>query len=99
MYLFLLVHTVNMDYGTVSASLTFPSGSASSPVQAQRCFSFSPIEDVNVEALENFQLILSSQDDQAEFPAGGNTAIVNIADNDRKFVTLCLYKLCYCYNY
>lgn len=76
----LFVHTVNEDYGTVSATLSFPSGSAP---PTQRCFFFTPIDDITVELTENLQLTLSSPDGEAEFPNGDAT--VNIEDNDGEF--------------
>ncbi len=71
---FLLTLAVNMDYGTVSVPLFFPSGSTSDP-QTQRCFPFATIDDVNVEATENLQLTLSSSNSKAEFLAwlGGSS--------------------------
>ena len=75
-----------MDYVVVNQPLLFPSGSSSGPPPSQQCFPLQTIDDFNVEDTEFFFLSATSPDPEAEFTPGGDTARVDIIDNDRKFL-------------
>ena len=69
------------------APLIFPLGS--SPGQ-QECFNLQQFinDDLFVENLENFRIMLSSTDASARFTAGRDCATANINDNDRRFLVV-----------
>lgn len=73
----------------------FPSGSGSAPGQNnRRCFSFQPTNDNNVEFTEENIIIIASSTSDVQFTqSGGNTAIINITDDDSKFIWMNASKL------
>lgn len=61
-------------------SLFFPPGATSS-MNNERCFSFDPIDDRNIEPTEDLVLMASSPNQELLFSPFGDKAFVNIVDN------------------
>ena len=68
-----------IDYTDTSATVTFQAGASAG---SQMCINIFVNDDSLVENLENFVVTAVSSDNQVTFPNNGNTASVQITDND-----------------
>ena len=83
------------DYAATTLPVVFPSGST--PPE-QRCINIPINDDLLVEFPESFSVSASTNDPNAVFTAGRDTATVNIADNDgmsNKLVVMGIATQCY----
>ena len=73
------------DYTDTSATVTFQAGATAG---SQMCINIDINDDSRVENLENFVVRAMSSDTEVTFPNNGNTASVQITDNDGKFIII-----------
>lgn len=77
------------DYTATTLPVVFPSGSTP---PAQRCIDIPINDDQLVEFPESFSVSASTNDPNAVFSVGRDTATVNINDNDGMSINVQVYK-------